>query len=383
MTSDITQRLEYRLGEGGLLRRLEGAVRLTHVRAQIAAAVLLTWLPIVSFSLLVEARGGAREPLFYQPAMHVRLLVAMPILLILDHVFPKVCRQVLELLTGQDFVPPQTLTRLEKALRKAGRATDSPVPEALLALLSVGVGVATYLGYLPLIGFTHQKPLSPAQVWYALVDMPLFQFLLWRSLWRWLIWIRVLYHLSRLDLRLVPTHPDRCGGIAFLRLPSIDYCALLLFAAASVLCAEWSVYLQVGDSLSSFKPLILAFGTLATLVAFGPLLSFSPLLYRTRRAGLLEASNMATAASRRFQQRWIHGEDHGGRSFGFDVQSLAATVQAYRETVEQMRVVMFDKKDLLKLLTATLLPSVPILVRRVPTENWLQLLSLFTGGFVG
>lgn len=383
MTSNATQRLEYRLGEGGLLRRMEGVCRLTHVRAQIAAAVLVTWLPIVSLSLLVEARSGAREPLFYQPAMHVRLLVALPILLILDHVFPKVCRHALELLTGQSFVPPQTLPRLENALRRAVRATDSPMPEAFLALVSVGVGIATFLGHLPLIGFTHPQPLSPAQVWYALVDLPLFQFLLWRSLWRWMIWIRVLYHLSRLDLRLVPTHPDRCGGIAFLRLPSMDYCALLLFAVASVLCAEWGAYFRVDDSLASFKPLILAFGTLATLIAFGPLLSFGPLLYRARRAGLLEVSTMATAASRRFHQRWIEGGDRSGRSFGFDVQSLAATVQTYRETVEQMRVVMFDKKDLIKLLTATLLPAVPIIVLRVPRENWLQLLSLFTGGFVG
>ena len=116
----------------------------------------------------------------------------------------------------------------------------------------------------------------------------------------------------------------------------MDYCAMLLFAVASVLCAEWGAYFQVGDSLASFKPLIMVFGTLATLIAFGPLLSFGPLLYRARRAGLLEVSTMATAASRRFHERWIEGEDRSGRSFGFDVQSLAATVQTYRETVEQM-----------------------------------------------
>ncbi|MFT3922917.1 MAG: hypothetical protein QM778_10315 [Myxococcales bacterium] len=383
MPSDVILVLEYRLGEGGLLRRVEAVCRLTQTRSQLVWAFMLTWVPISLLSVAREFATGQREPLFYHAAMHVRLLVAVPMLLVLDHVFPKVCRHVLELLMQHGFVPPESQPRFECALRAAVRLTDSMLPEVLLALLGATVGVFSLLGHIPVNGFVLHAPLTPAQTWYALVDVPLFQFLLWRSLWRWLVWMRVLVSLSRLKLALVPTHPDRCGGIAFLRLPSVDYCAMLLFAATSVLCTEWGSRIDLGGSLSSFKPLLALFGTLATLVAFGPLLLFSPLLYKARREGLIEVSGMAAEAGRRFHRRWIEGRGCGSRAFGLEVQGLAATVSSYRETVEKMRVVMFDKRDMIKLLVATLLPLVPVMVTRVPKEDWLQLLSLFTGGWVG
>jgi len=379
----MTLVLESRLGEGGLLRRVEAACRLTRPRLQIVWAILLTWVPISVLSLTAQLRSGAREPLFYQAAMHVRLLVAIPMLLVLDHVFPEVCRHVLELLTGQDFIPQDDQFRFDRALRKAVRSTDSMLPELVLAALGGIVGVLTLQGRLPVSGFALRAPVSPAQTWYALVDVPLFKFLLWRSLWRWFIWMSVLFRLSRLKLSLVPTHPDRCGGIAFIRLPSVDYCAMLLFAMTAVLCTEWGAHFEIGTSLAGFKPILIVYGALATLVAFGPLLFFCPMLYKARRDGLIEVARMATQAGRRFHQRWIEGRDRSGRSYGFEVQGLAATVHSYRETVEKMRVVMFDRNDMIKLLVATLVPTLPMLVTRVPREDWMQLLSLFTGGWFG
>src|SRR5690242_15256568 len=69
-------------------------------------------------------------------------------------------------------------------------------------------------------------------------------------------WVRILFGLAWIPLDLVPTHPDRRAGISFLRLPSMGYCALLLFAVASTLCAEWGDRLALGASLSGFTPLL-------------------------------------------------------------------------------------------------------------------------------
>src|SRR5690606_4354971 len=108
------------------------------------------------------------------------------------------------------------------------------IPEALLVLFALGVGVAALGGHLPIRGLSRGElargDLAPDQIWYALTDLPLFQFLLWRSVWRWAIWVGILVGCSRIELDLVPTHPDRCGGIRVLNLPSIGYCAMLLFA---------------------------------------------------------------------------------------------------------------------------------------------------------
>jgi hypothetical protein len=50
--------------------------------------------------------------------------------------------------------------------------------------------------------------------WYALiVSNSIFEFLLGLSLWKWLLWTVFSFRISRLNLNLIPTHPDGNGGL--------------------------------------------------------------------------------------------------------------------------------------------------------------------------
>ena len=51
--------------------------------------------------------------------------------------------------------------------------------------------------------------------WHALVSAPVGLVLLLGWLWRILMWGFFLFRVSRLDLQLVPTHPDLVGGLQF------------------------------------------------------------------------------------------------------------------------------------------------------------------------
>jgi hypothetical protein len=42
--------------------------------------------------------------------------------------------------------------------------------------------------------------------------------------------------------------------------------------------------------------------------------------------------------------------------------------------------VLIDKTDVLLLLAATLAPVVPVMIARVPLEEWSRLLEMLTGG---
>ena len=52
--------------------------------------------------------------------------------------------------------------------------------------------------------------------WSVVCSMPLFYFLLFRGLWRYIVWATLLWRMAALELRLVATHPDGKGGLAFL-----------------------------------------------------------------------------------------------------------------------------------------------------------------------
>jgi hypothetical protein len=371
---------EFRIGEGGILRRFETATHLTRLGPQIACALALTWLPIVVLSLVNAWMTGRREPLVHTAGFHVRLLVAMPVLLALDRVFPSVCRSVLMQLVTQSFVPDVAEGRLDRVLRSGARLADSSAPELILAALALALGLGELAGILPHTGRTADSGLTAPHVWYALADVPFVQFLLWRSLWRWAIWVRVLVGLARIELALVPSHPDRRGGISFLRWPSIGYCSMLMFAISSMLCAsQVTRFTASGVTLSTFAPLLLAFAAPATLIAFGPLLLFSPQLLTARRIGLTEYGRLGAEYGRGFQGRWFSEHRPGARIGPRSTQPLSDLAATYRDTIDRFRILLFDKRDMITLLVATLVPMVPVILMRVPTEDWRRLLTMLTG----
>lgn len=363
---------DYRIGEGGLLRRFEVAMKLTRLPRQLLALWSITWLPMVALGLW----RGTPDALVHDPAVHVRLLIVAPLFLVLDQLFPATCRYTVTQLQEQGFVAEATAPRVDALLHRAARLADSSIPEALLALLGLLFGVLALLGVVPVRGLSYRPGLGADLVWYGLTDLPLFQFLLWRSVWRWAIWVFVLAGLSRIELRLVPTHPDRAGGIRFLKLPSMGYCAVLLFAVSSVLCAEWGNRFTLGATLASFQPLLLVFAAVATLVAFGPLLLFAPQLFTGRQRGLREVGGVACRAGRSFREALL---DRSTPVDGGKVYELASVEQAYRETVKQMSLILFDKRDLVLLLAATLAPLVPVMLLHVPLEDWQGIMALIAG----
>jgi len=66
--------------------------------------------------------------------------------------------------------------------------------------------------------------------------MPLFWFLLGWWLWRFVTWGRLLKDVARCNLRLIATHPDRCGGLSFIGKYPGTY-LLFVFAISTVVAA--------------------------------------------------------------------------------------------------------------------------------------------------
>jgi hypothetical protein len=67
------------------------------------------------------------------------------------------------------------------------------------------------------------------------------------------IWFRFLWHVSRLNLHLVPTHPDRSAGLAFLGKSAYAFAPILFAQGAMLAAVVAGRVLYRGESLLSFK----------------------------------------------------------------------------------------------------------------------------------
>lgn len=213
--------------------------------------------PLCIFALVGWATHGIAGSLIRDWSVHARLLVAMPVIIVAERLLDQIARISIVRLFDEALVPPASVPRVRAMVRAVERWCDAVWPESLLLAAALAAGVAALAGWIPESGvLSGHEPYryDAVRLWYGLASLPIFQFVVWRSLFRFALWLRLLVGLARTPLALVATHADRRGGISFLRMPSVVFGALLLFAASAVLCASWATQIAAhGTPLSSFR----------------------------------------------------------------------------------------------------------------------------------
>jgi hypothetical protein len=213
--------------------------------------------------------------------------------------------------------------------------------------------------------------------WYVYVSLPVFQFLLLRWYYRVLIWVRFLWQVSRIELSLIPTHPDRVGGLGFLASVSFAFTPLALAHGALLagLIANRILYLRA--ALPDFTLEIVVVLLFLLCLVLGPLLVFAPQLAATKRNGLREYGTLAERYVREFDDKWLRGGVAVARESlvgSADIQSLADLANSF-DVVRTMRVAPITRDALMVVVFATLAPVVPLALTMMSLEDLLKKLA--------
>ncbi len=382
MSGDSTTLENFHLDRGGPFHRLIGATRFGAPRRRAAVAVAFTWLPMMGFELAAVLTHGAREPIVRDLSVHARLLIALPLFVVAEQILDRLGHETVTRLRTEAFLRPPDLARFADVLRRAERLRDAWLPELVLAAAALFIGAGALLGAFAPSGFVHGldpgREFTPARIWYTLVGLPLFQFFMWRLFWRWAIWIFVMAGLSKFELVLEAAHPDRLGGLAFVRRPLIGFCVVLEFAASCVICAGWATEIQQrGAQISSFLPMFYLVVIGGVAIACAPLLLFTPQLVRARIRGLELYSALGTDAARSFRRRWIARKE-GQEPSLLDENDACALIDyssVFRDTIDKFRVLLVGVRDLVLLVAATALPTIPVLLLKTPPAALIEKLG--------
>jgi hypothetical protein len=343
------------------------ALELLHRR--IIASILLTWVPLLILSTLGSRVGSAaRISFLHEIEVHARFLVALPVLIVAELLVNSRIRLVVRRFVDWRIVLPEDMPAFQKAIESAVKIRNSvPVELALLAIVySFGLWAwssRAELGFATWYALPGGRwNLTPAGYWYVFVGLPAFQFILLRWYMRLLIWFRFLWQVNRIELNLVPTHPDRCGGLSFVGKSSYAYTPILFAQGAILAGIVADRVLYKGESLQSFKFQIGGFIVFFVVAVLAPLFMFTPRMARVRRKGLADYGLFSQRYVESFDQKWVHGTFPSDELLGTgDIQSLADLGNCY-QVVREMRVVPFDLKDVSRLALATAIPLSPLLL---------------------
>ena len=369
----------YQLWRG--TRLVDDALRLLHRR--VLVIVLVAWAPLLLLSITAGHAWGDSVGLtfFHDVELHVRLLIVVPLLILAELIVHQRMRPEVRLFLDRRLIPDAARPQFDAAIASAMRLRNSVAAEVLLIALVYIVGVGfvwrtqVALDVPSWYGAPADGRLEPSAAgwWLGVVSLPLFQFLLLRWYFRLFIWARFLWQVSKIDLRLEPTHPDRAGGLGFLGAVASAFFPVLLAQGAILGGMMANKIFYGGATLPDFKLELVGLVVLLVFAILGPLLVFGPMLAAAKRAGLREYGTLAHRYAREFDRKWIRGGAPAGEPLvgTADIQSLADLGNSF-EVVRGMRWVPFTGLTILQLAGATLLPVVPLTLTLFSLQELLE-----------
>lgn len=358
------------------------------LRRRVVFLTAFAWLPLLVLAAWEGHAwgGGVEVPFLRDFDVHVRFLVALPLLVLAELVVNRRMKPVLGQFRARGLIAESALARFDASVAAALRLRNSILAEVLLLAFVYGVGVllmwrtnaaldvSSWYGT-PVGGRLHP---SVAGWWFGLVSLPTFQFLLLRWYFRLAIWARFLLQVSRLELRLVPTHPDRAAGLGFLGALSYAFSPLLVAQGALLAGVLANRIVYAGEKLPDFKVEIIGMVAAMVLFVVGPSMVFGPALARAKRDGQREYGVLAQRYVREFDVKWLRGGAPSDEPFvgSGDIQSLADLGNSY-QVINEMRKVPFSMRTVFELGVTTLAPIAPLLLTMFPLSDLLgQLLRI-------
>lgn len=345
---------------------------------------LIAWLPLVIAAWLAGTAIESledNEPLLGHIGIHVRCLVAIPLLVLAEGIAQKLIPLGLREFRRSGLVDETLSARFDQVLIGMAALRNRISPWIVITVFVVTwIAVLFFSPNLDELrrADSGSHSLSFGVWWLLLVTRPIFSILLLAWVWRLILLGLLLMRIAALPLKLVPSHPDRLGGLGFLtRLPVVY--GPFLFSVSAVVAGVWAhEVLYHGVMVPSLYGQIAALLVVLTIIGLAPLLVFTPLLLRVKRQALLDYGAFVSQHGRAVDEKWIQGKDAPAPPM-LDAPELGpvADVQAIYQAVAAMRGAIVNKSVLLKILVPAALPMLLLISMQWPLRSTLSKL-LFT-----
>jgi hypothetical protein len=362
-----------------VLRRLR-LIKPEH-RAQafrrVLIAVTAAWLPLAILCVAQALLSGHEElvrAFFTDMAVHARYVLAVPLLILSEYIIlPRLD------ITARHFViskiiDPSDRERFDHAIESTRRLSLGIWPSAGMTLLVYAfvttIALTIHPGLLPAWHYTAgTSHMSLAGWWHMLVSLPLLLGLLLSWVWRVGVWTRFLHQVSRMNLHLISSHPDKAAGLQFVAFSPRIFTSLALAVGVITAGTLANEVFHLGLNPLDHPVVPIATAIVVVAIFISPPLVFGRTLLMSWRRGVFEYGALASRLGTQFEDRWL-GPQSVVDSDSLEKPDFSSTTDLYSVTanVYAMRPALFDPRAAISLAVATLLPFAPIWLSVIPAK---------------
>lgn len=374
---------DFSLVLGGPLYQLYLGTRLARPALELLVRRVLTlslicWLPLFLLSAAAgRLTGGVPVPFLRDPEVHIRFLLALPLLIASEVYVHRRMRNIPAQFLARGIIAAEDQARFERIVASAMRLRNSVAVEVILLALvfTLGHWVWKQTFTLSLSTWYHVNDgsefhLTAAGWFYAFVSLSIFRFILIRWYFRLFVWYRFLWQVRAMPLHFNLYHPDRAGGLGFLSGSPLALAPVFVAQTMIVAGTIFARILYAGDRLPAFRLEIFGILMFAVLVLVLPLGFFIHKLEGAGRRARREFGILASHYVDDFHHRWIDGGVRDGEPLlgTPDIQSLADLANSYA-VVSQMSLLPVTKTTLIRLVITVALPLLPLIFTVFPLDE--------------
>ena len=338
---------------------------------------MVTWLPIAAWAWFQHrfTSSTSSEPLLQHFGMHVRFLIALPLMIVGEAVVQMIMPRVIPYFITSGILPQSEEGKFRDVIRGVLKLRDKTLPWVFI----VGAGIALAFSS-PALSRAHeldwaQNPgtdtVGFGGLWFLYFARPLFIAVLLGWVWRLILFAVLLRRISRLELSLVPSHPDGNGGLGFLELLPAMF-SPLIFALSAMMASYWShQILYHGETLAALKIPMAAFAVVILIIFLGPFFVFSSPLRRAKRVAELQYGALVGQQGRLVRQKWIEQRDvndPAGLLSAPELGPVADNISMF-QMVDRMRSMPVGKRALISVIVPVAIPLLVVVSLKVPIKD--------------
>jgi hypothetical protein len=348
-------------------------------------ALVIGWVPLALLTLLHGdfMRPDHANAFIFDFGAHARFLITAPLLILAESLCaPRLAAIARHFVTG-GLVAEAERPAYERAVDSTRRLLQSKAAEILTFVLAYALVASLLFGAadaeVPLwhasIAGGHLAA-TPAGWWGLLVSLPLLLLLLLGWLWRVGVWTRFLWLMSRMKLRLIPSHPDHAGGLKFVGYSLEAFVPLAFTFGVLGAGVVLNQVVNRGAPPTQFKYLAVGVAVFAVVLFAAPLLVFVRRLIEEHHRGMLAYGAFASRAGDEFERKWLMGpvDEQTLRSPDFAPTNSLYSIGGHAFAMSRLP---FEPRSLAVLAGAALLPFVPVVVLSVPLDVLLRKVAGF------
>jgi len=328
---------------------------------------LITWLPlgvlaVFEGTIFPEAMGIN----FIQDfETHVRFLFAVPFLILIEKLVDSSFINYIK--TSDNLIVDKQQPVFNKMVSNVNKLSNLYLPEIIILIIIYSLTFITWDDHFLIESSKNylynqqHKTLTLAGFYYLFVSFPIYQLLLFRWLWRFIIWVYSILKISSLTFQIEAVNIDQMAGLTYLNQVPMLF-SYIFFALAAVLSSSLGLDIVFeGVSLKNNYLDILFFVILGPVLLYAPLLVFIPLLIETKSKAIHGMGNLVAKHNLDYMKKWVYNKPPSNEPIlgSIDNSSLSDINAAYAPVIK-MKLVPINFKMFLLSCTILLLPFIPL-----------------------